>query len=243
MGSQGQKRVFHFDEECANDFSLRPGRTVRLRLVKFPNDTEFYATSAELLNCPKDSNGLIPSYPLLFSGTLRLEDILKAAAEMDIPPNQAVQMRIATIKEALLDTGNPYPIWSNRIGTEHIQPLQSELKRLELYLNPPPVDTKKVPQEAIDFAKSVLISQVVDFRPHPKMPKKLVTLCPFHQDKDPSFEVSNRKGGKTGHCFPCGADADALKFIHQVHNLNPRDPKDFLEAVKIINRLAGGPLQ
>jgi DNA primase len=53
-------------------------------------------------------------------------------------------------------------------------------------------------------------------------------LCPFHQEKTPSFYVVEDKS--FFHCFGCGAHGDAIGFVMRADNL------DFLEAVE---RLAG----
>ena len=53
-------------------------------------------------------------------------------------------------------------------------------------------------------------------------------LCPFHNEKTPSFYVVEDKG--FFHCFGCGAHGDAIGFIMRADNL------DFVEAVE---RLAG----
>jgi DNA primase len=53
-------------------------------------------------------------------------------------------------------------------------------------------------------------------------------LCPFHNEKTPSFYVVEDKG--FFHCFGCGAHGDAIGFLMRADNL------DFLEAVE---RLAG----
>ena len=53
-------------------------------------------------------------------------------------------------------------------------------------------------------------------------------LCPFHNEKSPSFTVSEDKGFY--HCFGCGAHGDAVGFVMRTENLS------FVEAV---NRLAG----
>ena len=53
-------------------------------------------------------------------------------------------------------------------------------------------------------------------------------LCPFHNEKTPSFYVVDDKG--FFHCFGCGAHGDAIGFVMRLENL------DFIEAVE---RLAG----
>ena len=53
-------------------------------------------------------------------------------------------------------------------------------------------------------------------------------LCPFHEEKSPSFHVRPSVG--LYHCFGCDASGDVIDFIQRVEHLN------FLEAVE---RLAG----
>src|SRR4051812_49328510 len=53
-------------------------------------------------------------------------------------------------------------------------------------------------------------------------------LCPFHQEKTPSFSVSPDKG--VWHCFGCQKSGDAITFVREVEHL------DFVEAIE---RLAG----
>src|SRR5262249_27212956 len=56
-----------------------------------------------------------------------------------------------------------------------------------------------------------------------------VGLCPFHNEKTPSFTVSEDKG--FFHCFGCGAHGDVVGFVMRSEGLA------FPEAVE---RLAGG---
>ena len=42
-------------------------------------------------------------------------------------------------------------------------------------------------------------------------------LCPFHNEKSPSFTVNERKG--FFHCFGCGAHGDAIAFVMRSSNL------------------------
>ena len=51
-----------------------------------------------------------------------------------------------------------------------------------------------------------------------------VGLCPFHNEKTPSFTVNEAKGFY--HCFGCGAHGDIIKFVMDTENL------PFIEAVK-----------
>lgn len=51
-------------------------------------------------------------------------------------------------------------------------------------------------------------------------------LCPFHDEKTPSFTVSADKGFYK--CFGCGAYGNAIDFVMQYEN------RDFLEAIEIL---------
>lgn len=46
-------------------------------------------------------------------------------------------------------------------------------------------------------------------------------LCPFHNEKSPSFSVVEDKGFY--HCFGCGAHGDVFKFIMEMEGLNFRE--------------------
>lgn len=46
-------------------------------------------------------------------------------------------------------------------------------------------------------------------------------LCPFHQEKTPSFTVNEQKGFY--HCFGCGAHGSAIDFMMQAEGLEFRD--------------------
>ncbi len=57
-----------------------------------------------------------------------------------------------------------------------------------------------------------------------KKGKDFLGLCPFHQEKTPSFTVSDAKG--LYYCFGCGAGGDAVKFIAETEKLT------YAEAIK-----------
>ncbi len=56
-------------------------------------------------------------------------------------------------------------------------------------------------------------------------------LCPFHNDKNPSFSVSPAHG--IYKCFSCGESGDVIKFIEKTEGL------EFIEAVKFLAKKAG----
>ena len=75
-----------------------------------------------------------------------------------------------------------------------------------------------------------IISEYVQLK---KTGGNYVGLCPFHNEKTPSFSVSDTK--QFFHCFGCGEGGDALSFIMKVENL------EFPEAVKFLaNKLGIG---
>lgn len=51
-------------------------------------------------------------------------------------------------------------------------------------------------------------------------------LCPFHQEKTPSFTVNPEKG--LFYCFGCGTGGDAVAFVSQLNGLKP------IEAARVI---------
>lgn len=51
-------------------------------------------------------------------------------------------------------------------------------------------------------------------------------LCPFHNEKSPSFSVSESR--QIFHCFGCGVSGDAIGFLRKIENI------DFKEAVEML---------
>ena len=61
--------------------------------------------------------------------------------------------------------------------------------------------------------------------------KNLVGLCPFHNEKTPSFTVYPES--RSFYCFGCGAGGDVISFVRRMDNL------DYVEAVKAVAQMAG----
>lgn len=61
--------------------------------------------------------------------------------------------------------------------------------------------------------------------------KNLVGLCPFHNEKTPSFTVYPDTASY--YCFGCGAGGEVINFIRNIENL------DFIDSVKLLADRAG----
>lgn len=73
-----------------------------------------------------------------------------------------------------------------------------------------------------------VISPYVNLR---RRGKNLVGLCPFHNEKTPSFTVYPENG--SFYCFGCGVGGDVITFVRRMENL------DYMEAVKQLADRAG----
>jgi DNA primase len=60
-------------------------------------------------------------------------------------------------------------------------------------------------------------------------------LCPFHQEKTPSFTVSADKG--LYYCFGCGEGGDVVRFVQRAENLS------FAEAIEQLGERFGVPVE
>jgi DNA primase len=59
-------------------------------------------------------------------------------------------------------------------------------------------------------------------------------LCPFHQEKTPSFSV--HAGNQFFHCFGCNAGGDVFTFVQKIENIT------FPEAVRVVAEKLGIPM-
>lgn len=56
--------------------------------------------------------------------------------------------------------------------------------------------------------------------------KEWKAVCPFHDDRSPSFYIFN--GGTRWHCFGCGASGDVLDFMQRLHRVTLRQAAEML---------------
>lgn len=91
----------------------------------------------------------------------------------------------------------------------------------------------RIPEETIQQVIAAtdivaLVGRSVKLR---KAGTNFIGLCPFHNEKSPSFNVSPSRN--TYHCFGCGAGGTAIRFVME------HDGLSFVEAVKRLADAAG----
>ena len=79
-----------------------------------------------------------------------------------------------------------------------------------------------------------LVDVISEYLPLKKSGSNFVGLCPFHNEKTPSFTVSETK--QFYHCFGCGEGGDIISFIMKMENMS------FLEASEYLANKLGIPL-
>ena len=90
-----------------------------------------------------------------------------------------------------------------------------------------------IPEEVINDIKyrndiETVISQYVNLK---RRGKNLVGLCPFHNEKTPSFTIYPENG--SFYCFGCGVGGDVVTFTGLIENL------DYIESVKLLAEKSG----
>ena len=91
----------------------------------------------------------------------------------------------------------------------------------------------KIPQHFIDeLLARVDVVEVIDARVTlKKAGRDHMACCPFHNEKTPSFSVSQPK--QFYHCFGCGANGNAIGFLMEYENMH------FVDAVEALAESVG----
>jgi DNA primase len=95
----------------------------------------------------------------------------------------------------------------------------------------------RIKDESVERVKATmeilpLVEDVVRLR---KAGSTYKGLCPFHQERTPSFTVSPARG--TFKCFGCGEGGDAITFVEKIENV------DFVAAIELLARRFGVELE
>jgi DNA primase len=90
-----------------------------------------------------------------------------------------------------------------------------------------------IPQHFIDelLARTDIVDIVDAYVPLKKAGKNHHACCPFHEEKTPSFTVSQQK--QFYHCFGCGANGTAISFLMEYLHMG------FVEAIEDLASRAG----
>ena len=93
-----------------------------------------------------------------------------------------------------------------------------------------------IPEETIERVKAAtdiveVVSEHVQMR---QAGRNWLGLCPFHNEKTPSFNVQPEL--QIYHCFGCGVGGDVVKFLQEI------DRVSFVEAVTFLAERAGIPV-
>ncbi|HBZ56875.1 MAG TPA: DNA primase [Syntrophobacteraceae bacterium] len=82
-------------------------------------------------------------------------------------------------------------------------------------------DAVSLVKDAADIVD--VVGQVVKLR---RVGNRYLGLCPFHQEKTPSFQVDSQN--QLFYCFGCGVGGDVLSFVTKAQNLSFGEALEFL---------------
>ena len=87
-----------------------------------------------------------------------------------------------------------------------------------------------IPREIIDeiIFRNDIVDVVGSYVTLKRAGSNFSGLCPFHNEKTPSFTVF--PATRSCHCFGCGAGGDVITFIKRVENLDYVEALEFLAA-------------
>ena len=93
-----------------------------------------------------------------------------------------------------------------------------------------------IPSETIEqvAAANDIVEVIGSYFPLKRAGANFKALCPFHQEKTPSFHVSPQR--QTFHCFGCGVGGSAFRFVMEYEHV------DFPSAVRKLAARVGIPI-
>jgi DNA primase len=93
--------------------------------------------------------------------------------------------------------------------------------------------TRRIPDELVDEIRSAndIVDVISERIPVKRAGRNYRALCPFHQEKTPSFNINPER--QIYHCFGCGAGGNVITFLME------HDKMGFLDAVRELADRAG----
>ena len=91
----------------------------------------------------------------------------------------------------------------------------------------------QIPEEVIENIRreNDIVDIIEEYVSLKKQGRNYFGLCPFHDEKSPSFSVTKEK--QIFHCFGCGKGGNVITFLMEVESLN------FIEAISFLGDKAG----
>ena len=80
-------------------------------------------------------------------------------------------------------------------------------------------------------SRNDIVSTISQYMTLKRKGRNYFGLCPFHNEKSPSFSVSPDK--QIFHCFGCGVGGDVINFVKKIENIG------FLDAVRLLAEKSG----
>lgn len=95
------------------------------------------------------------------------------------------------------------------------------------------MSTGYIPEEILEeiVARCDIVSVINEYVPLKRRGSNYQGLCPFHNEKTPSFSVS--PGKQIFHCFGCGKGGNVFRFVMEIEGIS------FLEAAEKLAKRAG----
>ena len=80
-------------------------------------------------------------------------------------------------------------------------------------------------------SRNDIVSTISQYMTLKRKGRNYFGLCPFHNEKSPSFSVSPDK--QIFHCFGCGVGGDVINFVKKIENIG------FLDSVRLLAEKSG----
>ena len=80
-------------------------------------------------------------------------------------------------------------------------------------------------------SRNDIVSTISQYMTLKRKGRNYFGLCPFHNEKSPSFSVSPNK--QIFHCFGCGVGGDVINFVKKIENIG------FLDSVRLLAEKSG----
>lgn len=140
-----------------------------------------------------------------------------------------IKKQLSLIKDRTSDDFSRY-FWRQWVkATEGAELLKTEkqitrLKRLA-FVSSGKVSKNSLTEDQIQQALAMPIENLIN-KPMRKSGNKLVGLCPFHEERHPSFYIYTTSN--SFYCFSCIKGGNAINFIRQLYGFSFREAVEYL---------------